>query len=216
MQSTCDYRRNVLFANVHRKCVSRSHIFSRGFFLCAMVMMMFWLYTNLSIHIFPFAVRRFILRQMWGYRPPGQRQRQENAQTPHHLQFPAASATQPAFPANAIPGATRTRWTRRQFGTHPDAGMSFYTQQYPELLPLIISLGVCVCVCVRLVWKASHARIIEYYYGAEAVCDFGRKCLTLEPGYMNWKMSSFRDIVTYYCILRSKASLSLTLLHESD
>lgn len=139
MQSTCDYRRNVLSAKVHRKCVSHSHIFLRVF---AMLMMMFRLYTNLSIHIFPFAVHRFILRQMWGYRPPGQRQRQENAQTPHHLQFPAASATQPAFPANAIPGATRTRWTRRQFGTHPDAGMCFYTQQYPEHLPVIISLGV--------------------------------------------------------------------------
>lgn len=86
---------------------------------------------------------RLLLRQVRGHRPAGERQGQENAQAPHHLQFPAAPATQPAVSAHPVPGAARTRRTGRQSRPHADAGKS---KRFPTLSPNINMYTHTTCV----------------------------------------------------------------------
>lgn len=51
-------------------------------------------------------------------------QREEDAETQDHLLQPSASAIEPTFPEDAVPGAARAGRTGCQPGPHADAGQS--------------------------------------------------------------------------------------------
>lgn len=64
-------------------------------------------------------------REAPGHRQRGtahQRQREEAAQAAHHLLQPAAASSQPAFPANPVPGAAGACRAGGPVGAHPDPG----------------------------------------------------------------------------------------------
>lgn len=80
-----------------------------------------YVYADSSFWLLP-SRRLFNLGQVRGLRPPRQRQGQEDAQAPHHLQLAAAAAAQPPLPAHPIPGPARAGRAGGESGPHADAG----------------------------------------------------------------------------------------------
>lgn len=62
------------------------------------------------------------MRHRGGRQSQGKRKGKEDAQAQDHLLELAAATAQQTVPEDPVPGAARTRRTRRVFGTHSDPG----------------------------------------------------------------------------------------------